>query len=94
MEKNEPNKIVTALYKKHKNLLSTSYETTEEKNKYWEEVEKLKTDLSKITCVVGAIEVMSKNSLLKLIAMQSSLRFLEPFRFLNICAKATEDLNL
>jgi hypothetical protein len=88
MTKNQPNKIVSALFKEYRLL-----KTVKDADKYdYKKEELLKIELAKITMVVGAIEVMSKASILKLVKMQSSLRFMAHHSFYIQFAKACEDL--
>lgn len=90
MNSNEPNKIVSKLYKEVKKLQALPSEKIDE---YFAKIEPIKKQLEDITRVVGAIEVMSKANILKLSAMESSLRFMEPFKFLMYLSKANDDLN-
>jgi hypothetical protein len=91
MNNNDPNKIVSSLYRE---FLGNYGGVSIQDAAFWAKRSELKERCANIANVVGAIEVMNKNSLLKLLSMESSLRFMEPFRFLNLCAKAAEDLNL
>lgn len=87
MNNNEPNKIVSSLFKQY---LELSKVTDADKHDYKAE-EILKTKLANITRVRGAIEVMSKNNILKLVKMQSSLRFMAHHSFYIEFARACED---
>lgn len=78
MNNNEPTKIVNRLYKK---FVELRQDTSSDKYNY-ENESQLKKELYNITTVVGAIEVMSKNSIIKLCAMESSLRFMPLHSFL------------
>lgn len=87
MKNNEPNKIVTALFKDYLKL-----RLVRDADKYdYKGEELLKIELAKITRVVGAIEVMSKANILKLVKMQSSLRFMADHSFYIQFARACED---
>ncbi len=67
MEKNEPNKIVNALYKRFEAIKA------DDKNPdYYKKQDAVKIELSNIIRVSGTIEVMSKNCILKACAMHSS----------------------
>ena len=85
MENNTPSKTVSKLYKRFKDL-----DIKSSSDIHWVERAKICKELEAITKVVGAIEVMSKNSIIKLCAMESSLRFMEPFRFLMEFSKTVE----
>ena len=88
MTHKEPNQIVSALFKKYKTL-----DQEKDAAKYdWKAQEKLKEELAKITKVVGAVEVMSKLNILKLIRMQCSLRFLQEHKFYRPFADACDDI--
>lgn len=78
MNNNEPTKIVNRLYKK---FVELRQDTSADKYNYENEAQ-LKKELYNITTVVGAIEVMSKNAIVKLCAMESSLRFMPLHSFL------------
>jgi len=88
MNNNEPNKIVSALFKRWLKL----HEVKVSANFDYPAQEQLKKELCNITTAVGAIEVMSKNSILKLLKMGSSTRFMQPFQLLMYCAKAADDI--
>lgn len=90
MNNNEPNKIVSRLYKQFKKL----NEVTDAEKYDYVAKEKLIIELKAITIVVGAVSVMSKNSILKLSAMQSSFRFMQLHSFLIYLSIACEDLKL
>lgn len=90
MKITEPNKIVSRLYKQFTALRTVSDAT----NYDYEKEAELKKQLADITNVVGAIEVMSKNSLIKLCAMQSSWRFMALHSFLIQFSKAADDMSL
>lgn len=85
MNNNEPNKIVTHIFKEFIAMRSKP-------DLDYKRQEVLNQQLRDITMVVGAIEVMSKNSLLKLLKMQSSWRFMALHTFLIYCAKAADDI--
>ena len=85
MNNNEPNKIVNRIFKEFIVMRSKP-------NLDYKRQEVLNQQLRDITMVVGAIEVMSKNSLLKLLKMQSSWRFMALHTFLIYCAKAADDI--
>lgn len=87
MNNNEPNKIVSSLFKE---FLKMRAKTEMNDFDYKRQLE-INAELAKITTVTGAIEVMSKNSLLKLLKMQSSWRFMALHTFLIYCAKAADD---
>lgn len=87
MNNNEPNKIVSALYKEFNNLRKVKDINLHD----YKREEELKTQLAAITRVVGAIEVMSKGNILKLCRMASCLRFMEPFKFLIQLDKGCQD---
>ena len=82
MENNQPTKIVSKLYKRFETLRQTSPAN------YYEEIEKINKELRNITTITGAIEVMSKDSIIKLCAMESSLRFMALHTFLIYISKA------
>ncbi len=88
MNNNEPNKIVAALFKRFLKLkevkMAVDYDYKSEAI--------LKTELNDITREVGAVEVMSKNNILKLIRMQGSLRFMADHSFYIQFAKAADCL--
>ena len=87
MNNNEPNKIISALFKEYLRL-----RLVKDADKYDYKAEDiLKGKLCDITRVVGAIEVMSKANILKLVKMQSSLRFMAHHSFYIQFAKACED---
>lgn len=89
MDNNEPNKIVSKLYKEF-----TALRVETDAAKYdWKKEAELKIELSKITRVIGAIEVMNKANILRLIKMQSSLRFMPEHSFYIQFAKACEYFN-
>lgn len=77
MNNDQPTKIVSKLYKRFLELRKVTDPNLHD----YKAEEVLKTELAAITRVVGAIEVMSKNSIVKLVAMQSSLRFMEHHSF-------------
>ena len=83
MENNQPTKIVSNLYKRFKVLQQSGVLCCKER-------EDICKELEAITKVVGAIEVMSKSSIIKLCAMESSLRFMPPFVFLIKFSDAVE----
>jgi len=91
MKSNEPNKIVSTLFKEYLSLKKI----TDINKQYYHIEDNLKRKLYAITMVVGAIEVMSKSNILKLVKMQSSLRFMADHSFYIQFARACEDtLNL
>lgn len=96
MENQEPNKIVSKLWKRNEQLTARNINilTTPESEvkQFYKEQEQLKEELAKITNVVGAVEVMSKMSLIKLVALQSKLRFMPHHTFYIQFAKAAEYL--
>lgn len=67
MEKNEPNKIINALYKRFKAIKADSNHPD-----FYKKQDAVKIELANIVRVAGAIEVMSKNCILKACSMQSS----------------------
>jgi hypothetical protein len=78
MDNDHPTKIVSNLYKRFVELRKDTDAT-----KYDYEAEaQIKKELFDITTITGAIEVMSKNSIIKLCAMESSLRFMPLHSFL------------
>lgn len=88
MNNNEPNKIVSSLFKQFLKLREVK-----DADKYDYKTEStLKDKLAGIVYVVGAISVMSKSSILKLLKMQSSLRFMQHHTFYIYFAKAADDL--
>lgn len=88
MGNSEPNKIVNKLFNEFLKLRSIK-----DANLYdYKKEETLKGELANITRVVGAISVMSKNSILKLVKMQSSLRFMSDHSFYIQFARACEDI--
>lgn len=90
MNNNEPNKIVNQLFKEF-NKLHT--ESNGDADKYdWEAQAALKEKLCAITGVVGAVEVMSKGCILKLVKMQCSLRFMQEHKFYRSFADACDCL--
>lgn len=90
MRDNEPNKTVSALWKRFKK----NNEDTDWTQAHYLKQEELCKECEKITLCVGAVSVMSKNSILKLIAMQSRLRFMAHHTFYIYMRKAVDDLNL
>lgn len=94
MDNKQPNKIITALYKKFKALRLNDDLYNKDANEYYKIQSALKNDLLNIARVPGAIEVMSKNNILKLVAMQSSWRFMEFHTFTNLFSKTCQDLKL
>jgi len=85
MNNNEPNKIVNRIFKEFIVMRSKP-------NLDYKRQEELNQQLRDITTVTGAIEVMSKNSILKLLKMESSWRFMALHSFLIYCAKAADDI--
>jgi hypothetical protein len=85
MNNNEPNKIVSRLFKTYLALIKNTG------GEYYSKIQGVKKELVDITTCVGAIEVMSKASILKLVKMQSSLRFMDHHSFYIHFAKACED---
>lgn len=84
----QPNQIVSALFKKFIEL-----DKVKDADKYdWKAQVKLKEELIQITKVVGAVEVMSKLNILRLIKMQCSLRFMEEHKFYRPFADACDDI--
>lgn len=92
MNNNEPNKIITALFKRLNKLNKDSGGFAD--NYDYKAEEQIKKELTDITQVVGAIEVMSKNNILKLITMQSKLRFMPEHRFYMAFSRAVEYMEL
>lgn len=86
MENNEPNKIVKRIYLKYQLLVTKNepYKTGQR--------EQLCKELNDLTNVVGAIEVMSKKSILMLVSLQSSLRFMQHHSFYIQFSKACSDI--
>jgi hypothetical protein len=72
MENSEPNKVISRLYKRLQKL-SVDSNGMAEKYDYKEE-NKIGIELNKIHSVVGAVAVMSKNSLLKMVVMNAKLK--------------------
>jgi|GEM_PF-5907956 len=92
MKNNEPNKIIKAINKDLKKLQKDSGGMAD---KYDYEAEKLiRERLIALIQVVGAIEVMSKNSLILLVALQGRLRVMPEHRFYVAFSRAAEDMNL
>ena len=87
MENNEPNKIINSIFKSYQKLNEVKFAVDYDYKK--EQV--LKQDLLKIFLVVGAVEVMSKNSLLKLIYLNGKLRAIPFHTFHFPVAKMFED---
>jgi len=88
MKKNEPNKIVNALYKRflahyNQDASDTNYTAGNQISK----------ELADITRVVGAIEVMSKNNIIKLVRMQSAMRFMPHHSFYIEFSRACDSIN-
>lgn len=83
-----PNQQVNAFYKRFKTPNNYPEMTDKEKDEYFKNLEIFKQEIKEAVCRTGFISVLSKNSLLKLISIESSLRFIEPFKFLNLCAKS------
>lgn len=86
MNNNEPNKIVNRIYKEYnkmRNAVGSKYDYNRESV--------LKSELAVLVQRTGAIEVMSKNCLLKLCAMQSSWRFVALHTFMIYCTQAIQD---
>lgn len=83
MNNDQPTKIVSKLYKRFLELRKVTDGSLYD----WKAEEQLKKELADITNVIGAIEVMSKNSIIKLVAMESSLRFMDLFKF---CGKFSD----
>lgn len=96
MKNSEPNKIVSKLWKRNEKLTARNINTLttpeHEVKQFFKEQEELKKDLEAITNVVGAVEVMSKMSLIKLVALQSKLRFMPHHTFYIQFAKAADYL--
>lgn len=88
MNNSEPNKIVSRLYKEHLAIdkLPLGDDYNGRKNNLIEA-------LLKISLVVGAIEVMNKKSLIKLVTMQSKYRFMKHHSFYLLFVKASEYIN-
>ena len=78
MNNDQPTKVVSAIYKRfielQKDMDAAKYD--------YEAEAQIKKELFDITTITGAIEVMSKNSIIKLCAMESSLRFMPLHSFL------------
>lgn len=84
----QPNQIVSALFKQFNEL-----DKVKDADKYdWKAQIKLKEELIQITKVVGAVEVMSKLNILRLIKMQCSLRFMQEHKFYRPFADACDDI--
>jgi len=82
-----PNQQVNAFYKRFKTPNNYQSLSDKEKDEYFKNLEILKEEIREAVYQTGFISVLSKDCLLKLISLESSLRFIEPFRFLNLCAK-------
>lgn len=82
-----PNQQVNAFYKRFKTPNNYQSLSDKEKDEYFKNLEILKEEIREAIYQTGFISVLSKDCLLKLISLESSLRFIEPFRFLNLCAK-------
>ena len=90
MTNKEINLMVSRLWKALKKL---SLDSNGDASKYdFEAEERLKKQLQHLCSVVGGIEVMSKNSLLKLVSMQSTHRFMENHTFMVLFSKACDSL--
>jgi len=92
MENNEPNKIIKSINKRLQKLHKDSGGLSDKYN--WKEHEVIKSDFTKLIQCAGAIEVMSKNSLILTVALQSKLRAIPEHRFYMLFSKAAEDLKL
>jgi len=86
MQNNKPNLIINDLYKRY---LKLSADCGGDASKYDYEAERvIKDELRKIHSVVGAVEVMSKNALLKLVLLNGRLRAIPFHQFHFPFAKA------
>jgi len=86
MQNNKPNLIINDLYKR---FLKLSKDSGGDYMKYDYDAElKIKEEVRKIHSVVGAVEVMSKNAILKLVLLNGRLRAIPFHQFHFPFAKA------
>lgn len=86
MNNDQPTKVISKLYKRFLALQQCEADNKQ----YWKDIEQLNKELREICEVIRAIEVMSKNAIIKLCAMESSLRFMQPFRFLALFSETVK----
>lgn len=79
-----PNQQINAFYKRFKTPNNYQSLTDKQKDEYFKNLEILKQEIRDAVYTTGFISVLSKDCLLKLISPESSLRFIEPFKFLNL----------
>ena len=92
MNNNEPNKILKSINKELVKLHTQSGGFAE--NYDYKKESELKEQLRQLIYVSGAIEVMSKNSLILLVALQGKLRVVPEHTFYIQFSKAAQDLKL
>ena len=88
MKKNQSNKIVSRLYEEF--IIA---QTIEDLPTYYATIEPIKKELLNITIAPGAIEVMSKENILKLCTMESRLRFIQLHAFMIYISNANYKIN-
>jgi len=82
-----PNQQVNAFYKRFKTPNNYQSLSDKEKDEYFKNLEILKEEIREAIYQTGFISVLSKDCLLKLISLESSLRFIEPFKFIALLSK-------
>ncbi len=88
MKSKSPNATVSRLYYRYKALGNK-----EPNDNYYNSIEDIKTDLRMLTRTKGAIRYMSKNNIIKLCTMESSLRFMPPHSFIMLFGYALDELD-
>jgi len=82
-----PNQQINAFYERFKTPNNYQSLSDKEKDEYFKNLEILKEEIRDAVYKTGFISVLSKDCLLKLISLESSLRFIEPFRFIALLSK-------
>ncbi len=93
MNNNEPNKIIKSIIKKLDKLTKDSDGGNADKYD-WKLHDAIKDEFISIVMCVGAIEVMSKNTIIQMVALQGKLRAIPEHRFYIQFSKAAEDMRL
>lgn len=89
MTENELNKKANRLFKE----LSAIKKVTDGEKYDWKEHQRISDELKALILIVGGIEVLSKENIIKLVAMQYQMRFIGDHRFYFQFFKACDDLN-
>lgn len=86
---NQTNAIVNELYKEYLDC-----KANKEGEAYHKKMQQIGESLALTMRITGAISIMSKNTLIKLIAMQSTIRFMQPHSFYICFSIACDELEL